>query len=54
MQEPTLGYPGAALFQAIHTHRNLLSGTYPGTALFQAINTLRTGTYSHFPGADLF
>jgi hypothetical protein len=26
IQELTLGYPGAALFQAIHTHRNLLSG----------------------------
>jgi hypothetical protein len=25
-QEPTLRYPGGALFQAIHTHRNLLSG----------------------------
>jgi len=24
--EPTLGYPGAALFQAMHTHRNLLLG----------------------------
>ena len=25
-QEPTLSYTGAALFQAIHTHRNLLLG----------------------------
>jgi len=45
-QEPTLGYPGAALFQAIPTHGNLLSGILVHLSFKLYIDT---GTYSWVP-----
>jgi len=42
-QEPKLGYPCAALFQAMHTHRNLLFGILV-QLYFQLY--IDTGTYS--------
>jgi hypothetical protein len=42
-QKPTLGYPGAALFQAVHTQINLLSGIL--VQLYFKLY-IHTGTYS--------
>jgi len=50
--EPTLGYPGAALFQAIHRHRNLLLGTLVQFSFKLYIHT-QDPTLG-YPGAALF
>jgi len=69
-QEPALGYPGAALFQAIYTHRNLLLGIlvqlsfklYLHTGTYSQVSwcsSLSSYTYTQeptfgYPGAALF
>jgi len=50
-QEPTLGYPGEALFQAMHTHRNLLLGIL--VQLYFMLY-LHAGPTLGYPGATLF